>query len=113
MKKILVTRQQNLKHFLRIRGFEFAQVLNPNVDSLDDIVGADVYSENISIELASRANSYTHIDLLIPLEKRNKNLSLEEIENYFNGVFTYKVEKLWKKEDLIENSEDLQILLYT
>ena len=107
MRTILVTRQQNLKAFLRNKGIEFAQVLDPNIDPLHDVVGADVYSENISIELASRANSYTHIDLLVPLEKRNKNLSLEEIENYFNGVFTYKVEKLWKKEDLIENSEDL------
>lgn len=94
MKRILVTKQQKMKQFLRTKGIEFEIVIDLNKESLDDIQEADVYSEDLPIEIASQAKTYTHINLEVPFEKRRKHLTLEELEQYFKGLNTYTIQFL-------------------
>ena len=89
--KVLVTRHEALVEYFKELGIKFDKVISHATDG--DVRGNDVYGV-LPLRLASFTNTVTSIDMNIPAEMRGKELSLTDIETYFTGMSTYKVEKI-------------------
>lgn len=89
--KVLVTRHEALVEYFKELGIKFDKVISHATEG--DVRGNDVYGI-LPLHLASLANTVTTIDMNLPAEMRGKELSLTDIETYFTGMSTYKVEKI-------------------
>lgn len=89
--KVLVTRHPALVKYFSNIGITFDKVITHATP--EDVTGDDVYGV-LPLHLASLANTVTTIDMNLPAEMRGKELSLTDIETYFTGMSTYKVEKI-------------------
>lgn len=89
--KVLVTRHEALVEYFKELGIKFDKVISHATEG--DVRGNDVYGI-LPLHLASLANTVTTIDMNLPAEMRGKELSLTDIEAYFTGMSTYKVEKI-------------------
>lgn len=89
--KVLVTRHEALVEYFSNMGITFDKVITHA--TAEDVAGNDVYGV-LPLHLASLANTVTTVDMDLPAEMRGKELSLTDIETYFTGMSTYKVEKI-------------------
>lgn len=89
--KVLVTRHEALFEYFSNMGITFDKVITHA--TAEDVTGNDVYGV-LPLHLASLANTVTTVDMDLPAEMRGKELSLTDIETYFTGMSTYKVEKI-------------------
>lgn len=89
--KVLVTRHEALVEYFSNMGITFDKVITHA--TVEDVTGNDVYGV-LPLHLASLANTVTTVDMDLPAEMRGKELSLTDIETYFTGMSTYKVEKI-------------------
>lgn len=89
--KVLVTRHEALVEYFKELGIKFDKVISHATE--EDVRGNDVYGV-LPLRLASFTNTVTSIDMNLPAEMRGKELSLTDIETYFTGMSTYKVEKI-------------------
>lgn len=89
--KVLVTRHEALVEYFSNMGITFDKVITHA--TAEDVTGNDVYGV-LPLRLASFTNTVTSIDMNLPAEMRGKELSLTDIETYFTGMSTYKVEKI-------------------
>lgn len=89
--KVLVTRHEALVEYFSNIGLTFDKVITHA--TADDVTGNDVYGV-LPLHLASLTNTVTTVDMNLPAEMRGKELSLTDIETYFTGMSTYKVEKI-------------------
>lgn len=89
--KVLVTRHEALVEYFSNMGITFDKVITHA--TAEDVTGNDVYGV-LPLHLASLANTVTTVDMDLPAEMRGKGLSLTDIETYFTGMSTYKVEKI-------------------
>lgn len=92
MKKILVTRHPALREMLLDKIYhDFDEVVEHAFE--EDIKGAHVFGV-LPLYLASKAARITEVSLKIPQEKRGKELSREELSEYFTGLITYEVKEI-------------------
>jgi putative CRISPR-associated protein (TIGR02620 family) len=92
MKRILVTRHPALKDMLMNKiGHDFDEVIEHANE--EEIKGAHVFGV-LPLYLASKAAKITEVCLKIPQEKRGKELSFEELSEYFAGLKTYEVKEI-------------------
>lgn len=89
--KVLVTRHEALVEYFSNMGITFDKVITHA--TAEDVTGNDVYGV-LPLHLASLSNTVTTVDMDLPAEMRGKELSLTDIETYFTGMSTYKVEKI-------------------
>lgn len=89
--KVLVTRHEALVEYFKELGIKFDKVVSHATE--EDVRGNDVYGV-LPLSLAYLANTVTTVDMDLPAEMRGKELSLTDIETYFTGMSTYKVEKI-------------------
>ena len=89
--KVLVTRHEALVEYFSNMGITFDKVITHA--TAEDVTGNDVYGV-LPLHLASLANTVTTVDMDLLAEMRGKELSLTDIETYFTGMSTYKVEKI-------------------
>ena len=89
--KVLVTRHEALVEYFSNMGITFDEVIAHA--TAEDVMNNDVYGV-LPLHLASLANTVTTVDMNLPAEMRGKELSLTDIETYFTGMSTYKIEKI-------------------
>jgi hypothetical protein len=89
--KVLVTRHEALVEYFSNMGITFDKVIAHA--TAEDVTGNDVYGV-LPLHLASLANTVTTVGMSLPAEMQGKELSLTDIETYFTGMSTYKVEKI-------------------
>ena len=89
--KVLVTRHEALVEYFSNMGITFDKVITHA--TAEEVTRNDVYGV-LPLHLASLANTVTTVDMDLPAEMRGKELSLTDIETYFTGMSTYKVEKI-------------------
>ena len=92
MEKIIVTRHAALLQFLMEQGLveEGVQVLTHA--TAEDVRGKHVYGV-LPMRLAAEAALLTEVSLVVPLELRGKELSLENIKACNPAIATYRVAK--------------------
>ena len=92
MKRILVTRHPALREMLMDRfDYEFDEIIDHAKE--EDIKGAHVFGV-LPLYLASKAAKITEVCLVIPQEQRGKELSSEELWDYYSGLITYEVKEI-------------------
>lgn len=89
-KAVIITRHQGLVEFLRVHYPELAQAKVIAHASVDDVLNKNVWGV-LPLHLASLAETVTTVNLNLPPELRGVELTLEDIEKYFEGVETFVV----------------------
>lgn len=93
MVDIIVTRHPALKQYLINKGIASETTL-----VVDHVMEEDIRGKNVAgilpLHLASVANSIITVELVVPLEMRGKELSLEDMENFCNGLRKFSVQSL-------------------
>ncbi len=87
---IVVTRHPALVEFLREQGIIGEDVKVLTHASPEDVRGRVVFGV-LPLWLAAEAEAVVEISLDIPPELRGKELSLEQVREFFRGVCRYKV----------------------
>lgn len=93
-KTLVVTRHPAMEQFLLTKGiiqpgkYIVAEHANPKMVMDRDVIG------NIPLWLAAYCNSITTVNIVTPRNRRGCELSLDEMEEYFEGVHRYVVKEL-------------------
>lgn len=91
---LIVTRHKELVKFLkeRFNFLENAKILE-HLSDTKVVEGKIVYGV-LPLHIASKCDKIVTVDLEIPFEKRGKELTYEEIGEYYRGTRTYRVTEL-------------------
>jgi len=90
---IVVTRHPALKDYLLNEGLITAETKAVKHITAKELEGLNVIGI-LPIDLAARCNTITTVALDLPHELRGVELTVEQIEQCFIGVSTYKVEEI-------------------
>ncbi len=90
MREVIVTRHPALVEYLVEEGIVSSDVKVIEHATPDDVRGKHVYGI-LPLDLASLAFQVTAVGLNIPIEKRGKELSLEEVRAFALPPKTYQV----------------------
>lgn len=102
-KTVVVTRHKALVAVLEKKG-----LITEGTPVLEHVTADEVRGKHVvgvlPLSLAAEAASVTEVTLKVPLECRGKELSEEELEQFFVGVATFVV----RKNNVVEESEVVQ-----
>ena len=88
-KTLVVTRHPAMEQFLLMPGkYIVSEHANPKMVMDRDVIG------NVPLWLAAYCNSITTVNIVTPRNRRGCELSLDEMEEYFEGVHRYVVKEL-------------------